>query len=188
MPWHWQPLAYRGTIVTESPNLSTKTSSSGLRQCCLCLVWADSSGGVSSTVLTHLSIFVYFILALHHHCTPLAPPLLIIDGRHGLAILPLPCHFCGDTIVASPLPCLCWSGTIVPWPLPRRHYCGICTAAATICLSPCHCRQRMSLSPDESPPAVLANADANVVVVSPCLWQHWHWHHCCMSLILCLDI
>jgi hypothetical protein len=87
----------------------------------------------------------------------------------GGALAPkLPCHLCGDAIVALPLPHLCWSGTIIPSPLPLpcQCYCHICTTAAITGLSPCHCCQRMSLASGAFLLAVLANAGANVVIVS----------------------
>ncbi len=132
-------------------------------------------------VLTRL---VHFFFALLCHCTLFAPPALIIDGRPHLAVFPLPCHFCCDTIIALPFPCLCWSGAIVPSPLPHwgNHHIRTTATATTagICLSCCHCCQHMSLALKTSSLAVLTNADANVAIVSPGLWQCWRRCHCCM--------
>ncbi len=50
-PWRWGPLASKGIIATVASNPSAKTSSRGLRQCCLRLDWVDSSRGASSVVL-----------------------------------------------------------------------------------------------------------------------------------------
>ncbi len=168
---HRRPMAPTGTIATALPNPSAKTSSRGLRQHCLRLVWVDSCGGVSiSIVLSLVRICPFFILVLCRCHTPFAPPVSMIDGRPHLAIFPLPCHFFGNTIDALPLPWLVWSGTIDPLPLPCRHHCHICTTAAIIGLSPCHHCQHMSLTSDASPLVFLAGADANVVVASPWLW------------------
>jgi hypothetical protein len=128
-PWHWQPLARAGTIVTAAPNPSANTSSRGLRQCLLCLVWADSSGEVCHIVLTHLVHFCLFHFSAAPPLYPFCPAC--IDNRWA----PLPSHFpsplslCHDTIIASPLPRLCWSGAIVPSPTPRRCYHRIHAAA-----------------------------------------------------------
>ncbi len=175
-PWCWLPLARRGTIVTAAPNPSTSTSSKGLRQCCLCLVWVGSKGGASrsSTVyncLVHISLI--FFSTAPHCCTLLALPSLIIDRHPCLVVLPLPPHLCGNTFIAVPLSCLCWSGAIILLPLPYQSYCCIRTAATTTRLSPCHCRQCTSLTSDVSPLAVFANANTNVVIVSPQLWQRY---------------
>ncbi len=169
--WCWQPLACTGAIVTVAPNPSMKTSSTGLRQSSILLAWVDSSGGASSIVLMHLVFFFLYIFALCQCRTPFSLPALIIDGRPCLAIFSLPCHFCRDAIVALPLPCLCWFGTIIPLPLPCQHYqctrtTTTTTAAATICLSPCHCYQRTSFASEASSLAVLANADASILIVS----------------------
>jgi hypothetical protein len=80
---------------------------------------AFQRGGSNSIVLRVGHIFFNFILALCFGCTPFAPPALIAGGRPPPAILPLPCHLCGDVIVALPLPHLCWLGAIVPLPLPH---------------------------------------------------------------------
>ncbi len=127
MPWCWQLLAPTGTIATVLPNPSAKTTSRGLRQHCLCLVWADSCGGVSNSIELRPSAFFHFILALFRRCTLFALPAWIVDGRHHLAIFPLPCHLIGIAIIPSPLHCLCWSGTM---PL------SLCPClAGTICAS-----------------------------------------------------
>ncbi len=71
-------------------------------------------------------------------CTPLTPLGLIINGHPCLAVLPLSCYLCGDTIIALPSPHLVWSGAIIPLPLPCWCHCHIHTAAVIIGLSPCH--------------------------------------------------
>ncbi len=128
--------------------------------------------------------FSLFILVLCHCRTPFAPPALIIGWCPCLAILPLPCHFCCDAIAALPLPCQCWSGAILPLPLLCWRYCCICTAATTTadakCLSPCHCCKNTSLALEASSLAILANADADIVIESPWLQQRWHQCHFCM--------
>ncbi len=120
-----------GAIVTALLNPSTKTSSRGLRQCCLHLIWADFCGGVSNSIELSLVHIFHFILALCHRCTPFIPPASIIDGRPRLAISPLPCQFCREAIITLPLPCLCWSGAIVPLSFPPQHYHCIRNAATT---------------------------------------------------------
>jgi hypothetical protein len=105
------------------------------------------------------------MLVLLRHLTPPTPHALIIDLRHCLAVFSLPCCLCGDATIASPLPCLCLSGAIVPLPLPCRNNSCIRTTATAIHLSPCHHRQCMSIALDASFLDVLANADANVVIL-----------------------
>ncbi len=89
--------------------------------------------------------------------------------------------------LASPVPV--WRHAIVPLPLPCWHHLCICTTATTIAtttaihLSPYHCCWRTSLTSDVSSLALLANADANTVKVSPRLWRCWRrrqcrCHHC----------
>ncbi len=188
-------------IATVASNPWVTTSSRGLRQSWLCLVWVHFTKGRSnSIVLSVVGIFFNFILALHLHCTPFAPPALIANGSPRLAILPLPCHLCGDAICALPSPHLCWSGAIVSLPWPCQPFCHIRTAAtataAAIHLFPCNHFWRTSLALDVSSLAILANADANVVIMSPRLLQRWRrcHHHiffccwCCPMLPLHLQL
>jgi hypothetical protein len=86
-PWCWQPLACKGTIPTVVPSPSATTSSRGLRQCCLRLVWADCSRGGSNSIelsIVHFCLF-YFSAALPSH--PFCPACN--DCQQG----PLPSHF-----------------------------------------------------------------------------------------------
>ncbi len=111
-PWNWRLLAPTGAVATALPNPSVKTSPRGLRQCRLRLVWADSCGGVSNSIVSSLVHIFPFFLVLCLCCTPFPPPASIVNGRPRLAIFPLPLHLFGDAILALPLPCLCQSGTM----------------------------------------------------------------------------
>ncbi len=185
-PWCWRPLAPKGATTTVSPNPSAKNSSRGLRQCCLSLVRADSCGGVSnSIVLSLVHIFPFYfsgVQPLHPFCP------VCVDPRRA----PLPSRFPSPSSslwqrhcrIALALPVPVWRHANVPLPLPCQHHLCICivttTTATVICLSPCHCCWCMSLTSDASSLTVLANADANAVIVSPRLWQHQRQRHCCM--------
>jgi hypothetical protein len=183
-PWCWQPLAPTGTIATALPNPSAKTSSRGLRQRCLRLVWADSCGGVRNSIVLNL----VRILPFYFSAAPPLPPFCpaCVDCQRA----PTPSHFPSPLsslwqrhhhiALASPLPV--WCHAIIPLLLPCQHHLCICTTAttATIPLSPCHCHQHTSLALCASSLAVLAAADTNFVIVTHWLQQRWCQCHRCM--------
>ncbi len=110
IPWCWQPMAPVGLIATLTPNPSTKTSSRGLRQCCICLVWADSCGGVSnSIVLSLVCVFPFYfsaMLLLHPFYPSCVNHWRTPSHSHFFSPLsPLwQCHYC----IALALPGLVW--------------------------------------------------------------------------------
>ncbi len=53
-PWRWQMLACKGVIDTVAFNPRATTSSRGLRQSCLRLVWVHSSGGGSNSIVLNV--------------------------------------------------------------------------------------------------------------------------------------
>ncbi len=89
--------------------------------------------------------------------------------------------------LALALPVLVWRHAIIPLLAHCRHHLYICTAitAAVIPLSPCHCCQRTSLTSYASSLVTLANADANVVIGNPWIWQCWCQSHCPMFFCCC---
>jgi hypothetical protein len=72
-PWRWRLLACIGTIVTVAPYPSTNTSSRGLRQCRLCLVWADSSRGGSNNIVLSIVRFCLFYFSSAPPSHPFCP-------------------------------------------------------------------------------------------------------------------
>jgi hypothetical protein len=167
----WRPLPPTGAIATALPNPSAKTSSRGLGQRCLRLIWADSCGGVSnSIVLSLVCIFPFYFSAvppLHPFCPT------CVDCRWA----PLPSHF---PTPPSPLwwrhrsnpltlPKPVWCRAIVPLPSPCWHHLCICTAttATAIHLSPCHC---FDVHPSHLMRSLLPSLPS-AIIVSPQLWR-----------------
>ncbi len=89
----------------SGPNPSMKTSFIGLKQSCLCLVWADSSGGVSSIVLPCL-VPLFCLFKCCAAITPFHPAC--VDHQR----VPLPSHF------PSPLSLLSWHHCCIALALP----------------------------------------------------------------------
>ncbi len=176
-PWCWRLLTSTGAIATALPNPSTKTSSRGFRQGCLCLVWADSCGGVSNSIVLSLVRSFPFCFRAVPPLHPFHPACVDCQWTPSPSCFPYPlsplwqCHHC----IALALPLLVWRHAIVPLPLPCwDHLCIRTTTTVTaICLSPCHCHQRTSLALDAYSLAVLANVDANTLIGSPQLWWRW---------------
>jgi hypothetical protein len=86
-PWHWRPLAHTGAILTAAPNPTTNTSSRGLRQCCLRLVWAASRGGGRNSIVLNVVCFSLFYFSAALPSNPFCPAC--IDCQQG----PLPSRF-----------------------------------------------------------------------------------------------
>ena len=118
-PWRWQLLAPTGAITTALPNPSAKTSSRGLRQCCLRLVLAYSRGGASSIILTHLVRFCLFHFSAALLLYPFCPAC--IDNQRA----PLLSHF------PSPLSLLLWHHNCIAFALPVlvQHHCPLALAS-----------------------------------------------------------
>ncbi len=118
------------------------------------LVWVDSCGGVSnSIVLSLVRIFLFYfsvVPPLHPFC-----PACIDCGQVPLpSCFPSPpsplwqCHYC----IALALPMPVWRHAIIPSLLPCQHHLCIHTTATTIAipLPPCHSCQHTSLALDAS--------------------------------------
>ncbi len=116
------------------PNPSTKTSSKGPRQYCLPLVWADSTGGASSIVLTHLVHFCLFYFSA-------APPLhLFCPACVDHWLVPSPSHLSyPSSLLSQHNHCI-----LLALPVLVRHHRPLVLALLTLSLYPyrphCHCR------------------------------------------------
>ncbi len=168
-PWHWRLLACTGAFFTAAPNPSANPSSRGLRQCCLCLVWADSSRGGSNSIVLSVVHFCLFYFSSAPPLHPICPACN--DRRQG----PSPSHFPSSiTSVVTPLlhcPCLACAG-----PAP---------------LSPCPClidAINVSVPPSPPPPLRYAYLLTIAAYVHPSHWKcigsvlscrscwRWWWH------------